>query len=125
MRRGKLPWAIAPVVGHTEIVERLRDKGRPTRADGGPVAVAAGGALVARLIWTGACVFDGAGDVNLNMGAGEGGVCAGGGEACSEEPMMREGGEKLSAIQVPIHTFQDIQKTYRNVRRIIPLLNNP
>jgi len=95
MCRGRLPWAVvAPVVGHTEAVGRRRDEGRPTRAGGIRAAVAAGGALVAgRLIGAGACVSEGAGEGNLGVEAGEGGTCAGGGEAGSEEPIMRGGGD--------------------------------
>jgi len=95
MCRGRLPWAVvAPVMGHTEAVGRRRDEGRPTRAGGSRVVVAAGGAMVAdRLIKAVACVSEGAGEGNLCMDMGEGGMCAGGGEAGSEEPIMRGGGD--------------------------------
>jgi len=94
---GRLPWAVvAPVMGHAETVGRRRDKGRPTRAGGGRVAVAAGGALVAgRLIKAGACVSEGAGEGSLGTDAGEGVTCASGGKAGSEEPMMRGSGKSL------------------------------
>jgi len=88
-------------MGHTEAVGRRRDEGRPTRAGGGRAAVATDGAMVAdRLIRAGACVSEGAGEGNLGVEAGEGGTCAGGGEAGSEEPIMR-GGRDVAASAAP------------------------
>jgi len=49
--------------------------------------------VAGRLIRAGACVSEGAGEGNLGVEAGEGGACAGGGEAGSEEPIMRGGGD--------------------------------
>jgi len=53
-----------------------------------------------RLIGAGARVSEGAGEGSLGMEAGEGGTCAGGGEASSEEPIMR-GGEEVAVSAAP------------------------